>query len=246
MVKVCLPALTSGRQRLGDKDPSTPPKFNKPNCSHISYLGLWLFYFLLFLPFFPFHCFNSNFFCGFISSWSAATGMRQHSSSDPSSAGAQGLLCMPYIRQFCLQTQGFWFYQQYNVVGLCSVWLTVTSALFLCSCLSGTKLKVIDKTRIFLNLQSIPDFRDEIPLPEKNVAVSGSLGELLPYLKGRALLSTCGSSEPAPGLLCWAFLCIFSPFFAFSVWSVSSLCWVNVESVLLCFAVCKWLLWKSL
>lgn len=116
------------------------------------------------------------------------------------------------------------------------------SSLFLHSCFSGTRLKVIDKTRVFLNLQSIPDFEDEIPLPWRNVAVSGSLGELLPYLKGRALLSTRGSSKPAPGLPCWAFLCMVSPFFGFSVWSVSSLCRVNVESVLVCFSVCRWFL----
>lgn len=61
------------------------------------------------------------------------------------------------------------------------------SSLFLHSCLSGTRLKAIGKPRIFLNLQIIPDFRDEIPLPGRNVAVSGSLGELLPYLKGREL-----------------------------------------------------------
>lgn len=97
---ICLSVCTSGRQRL--QIPPTPPKFNKPNCFHISYLGLWLFYFLLFLPFFPFNCFHLNFFYGFISSWNPATRMRQHSSSDPSSAGAQGLLCMPYIRQSCL------------------------------------------------------------------------------------------------------------------------------------------------
>lgn len=134
IVKVCLPAPTPRRQGL--PIPPTPPKCNKPNCFHISYLGLWLFYFLLFLPFFPFYCFHLNFFYGFISSWNPATRMRQHSSSDPSSAGAQGLLCVPYIRQSCLQTQGFWYYQQYNVVGLCSVWLTVTSALYFCTAAS--------------------------------------------------------------------------------------------------------------
>lgn len=36
------------------------------------------------------------------------------------------------------------------------------SSSFLHSCLSGTRLKAIGKTRIFLNLQSIPDFGDEI------------------------------------------------------------------------------------
>lgn len=61
----------------------------------------------------------------------------------------------------------------------------------------------------------------------------------------RAVLSTCGSSEPAPGLPCWAFLCTFSPFLAFAVCSVSSLCWVDAVNVLVCFAVCEWLLWKS-
>lgn len=113
----------------------TPFPWNLTNF-HISSLGLWLFYFLLFLSFFLFHCFHLNFFYEFISSWNPATRMRQHSSSDPSSAGAQGLLCVLYIRQSCLQTQGFWFYQQYDVVGLCSAWLTVTPALYFCTAAS--------------------------------------------------------------------------------------------------------------
>lgn len=134
MVKICLLAPASRRQRL----PIHPIllKFNEPNYFHISSLGLWLFYFLLFLLFFLFHCFHLNFFYEFISSWNPATRMRQHSSSDPSSAGAQGLLCVLYIRQSCLQTQGFWFYQQYDVVGLCSAWLTVTPALYFCTAAS--------------------------------------------------------------------------------------------------------------
>lgn len=170
--------------------------------------------------------------------------MRQHSSSDPSSAGAQGLLCVPYIRQSCLQTQRFWFYQQYDVVGLCSALTHCNpSSLFLHSCLSGTRLKAIGKNRVFLNLQSIPDFGDEIPPAREELGCFWQLGQAAAFpQRQRALLSTCGSSEPAPGLPCWAFLCVFSPVLAFAVCSACSLCWVNVENVLVCFVVCTWLL----
>lgn len=73
------------------------------------------------------------------------------------------------------------------------------------------------------------------------MAVSGSLGELLPYLKGRE--PSCPHVALQSQLLVWRVgLFIFSPFLAFAVCSMSSLCWVNVENVLVCFAVCKWLL----
>lgn len=97
---ICLSVPTSRRQRLQ----SPPLPQNSTNLIDFIYLSGGCGYFISFYssPFIPSHCFHLNFFYGFISTWNPASRMRQHSSSDPSSAGAQGLLCMPYLRQSCL------------------------------------------------------------------------------------------------------------------------------------------------
>lgn len=133
---ICLPLPPeAGEWRF----PPPTPNWNKTNSSHISSLVSFGVIFIWCFPSPSFLSFSVPLviFSGFVSLLKPSHRDETLFQLWSQSPTAQGLLCVPYIRQPCWQTQGFWCSPAVQCCWLVfSLWLIVTPALYFCTAAS--------------------------------------------------------------------------------------------------------------